>query len=111
MNAADFRRTASESETQRAIVEALRYSGYLVLTTDRHRKGGGGGPDGISRGLPDLLVWEPERAGWMGLEVKRPSGGRLSPAQRALVDLGCVTVVRSVEEALAAMEQRKEGRR
>lgn len=111
MTTDQYRQTATEAETQLAIVQALRYRGWLVLTTDRHRKGGGGGPDGISRGLPDLFVFDPnlwgddgdQKGGWIGLEVKRPSGGRLSPAQEELVRMGAVWIVRSVEEAFRVL--------
>jgi hypothetical protein len=58
---------------------------------------------GVVAGAPDLVF---VRA---GLEVKRPGGGRLSPAQREF-RAGCerrgvpYAVVRSLDEAIAAVE-------
>ncbi len=97
----------TEDALQRQIVQALRLGGCTVLVTSRRRKrcpcgrwprGG----DGVTRGLPDLLVWQPIWEGWRGLEVKLPRG-RLTAEQRALVEWGAAVVVRSVAEALAAV--------
>lgn len=83
-----------------SVVSALRQAGAHVSYLDV--EGGGG-----RAGLPDLLVAAP-RVGARLLEVKRPKG-RLSDAQRDwharwLAAGGpAVIVVRSVEEALAAI--------
>lgn len=102
----------SEGALQAAIVHRLRADGHTVLSTSRHRRGvtcrkcgewtmpqGG---DGVDRGVPDLLV-HVDGARWLGLEVK---GHRtsVSPDQRALADAGRIVIVRSVEEALGAVE-------
>lgn len=111
----------TEADAQRSITDALRWRGYVVLTTDRHRKrchscgAYSGGGDGVARGVPDLLVFDPRlkfgggASKWWALEVKRPGGGRLSAAQEELVRIGAVTVVRTADEALRAVGVEEEG--
>lgn len=57
--------------------------------------------DGCDRGIPDLLVSLGDGR-WLGLEVKGPKT-RLSPEQRSLAADGRIRIVRSVEDALAAV--------
>lgn len=107
-----------EEGTQRAIIEALRWKGYTVLqTTVRFRRCQSCGTYpakahyGADPGVPDLLVtrstWPP--AVFRGMEVKSATG-KLSPAQKDLAADERVVVVRSVDEALAAVERwEKEG--
>lgn len=100
-----------EEQVQASIVQALRSAGYEVLKTSRVRKRCvhcgkfSSGGDGVSRGVPDLLVRNPEwpPAVWLGVEVK---GGRtaLSPEQHELLQRGSIVVVRSVDDALAALK-------
>ena len=122
---------ATEDAAQTAIVSALRRCGYLVLVTSRRRKklkfqceacresqmakvtcmfcgatqvpwqyGG----DGCDAGVPDLLVSTREGdIRFCGLEVKGPKTA-VSPEQKALRDVGRIAVVRTVEQALAAVE-------
>lgn len=86
---------------QAAIVDALRLLGCTVLvTTVRGWRGPRG--YGATPGVPDLLVARDGWFGWLGLEVKRP-GGRISPAQAELERRGLIVVVRSVEDAIAAV--------
>lgn len=74
--------------------------GYIVVRTGQ-RNARLGGQDA---GCPDAIVTRPEwGAMWLGIETKYGKG-RLSPAQKALNDLGCTRVIRSVEQALAALE-------
>lgn len=99
---------ASEDDIQQAIVQSLRLLGYTVLVTSRRRKrcptcgtwqhAG----DGCDKGIPDLLVWDPTRNGWIGMEVKGPRTP-VSPEQRDLAERGCIIIVRSVDDALAAL--------
>lgn len=102
-----MRVTMSEADVQAQIVDALRYMGHIVLVTSRQRhrcrKCGawGSGGDGCDKGIPDLLV-NIGGATWLGLEVKGPRT-RLSPEQRFLEADGRIRIVRSVEDALAAV--------
>jgi hypothetical protein len=95
----------SEEQLQQTIVEALRLAGFTVLSTSRRRKRcrrcgcWPAGGDGVSKGLPDLLIWCPRRRGWIGAEVKG-ARTKISPEQRALAEAGKVVLVRTVEEAL-----------
>jgi hypothetical protein len=101
---------ATEAGLQQVVVEGLRLLGFTVLVTTRHPKRCRCGrwsraDDGASRGLPDLFVTHPTRGNnWLGIELKRPGGGRLSPEQRQLAGSGSVAVVQSLEEALAALQ-------
>jgi Holliday junction resolvase len=80
------RRDASE----RAIVEALRKVGAVVIHVSRSAQ----------RGAPDLFVaW---RGSWAALECKSKDG-RLSEEQTQLVSQGLVRVVRTPLEALEAI--------
>lgn len=100
-----------EEQVQASIVQALLAAGYEVLKTSRVRKRCvhcgkfSSGGDGVSRGLPDLLVRNPEwpPAVWFGIEVK---GGRtaLSPEQQELLQRGSIVIARSVDDALAAVQ-------
>ena len=100
-----------EEQVQAAIVRALRSAGYEVLITSRRRRRCvycgrySAGGDGVSRGLPDLLVWDAVRGGWVGIEVKGPRTA-VSPEQRALAERGMIVVCRTVEEALAALSKK-----
>jgi hypothetical protein len=99
--------TATEADVQKLIVAYLRLHGLAVLETSRRRKRcpcgrWPAGGDGCDKGTPDLLVWLPVPGLWLGLEVK---GARtcLSPEQRVLAARGMVVIVRTPEEALAAV--------
>lgn len=102
-----MRVTMSEADVQAQIVDALRYMGHIVLVTSRQRhrcrKCGawGSGGDGCDKGIPDLLV-SLDDARWLGMEVKGPRT-RVSPEQRSLAADGRIRIVRSVEDALAAV--------
>jgi hypothetical protein len=100
----------SEADVQRTIRDALTCLGFLVLqTTVRVRRCPqcgkvGAGRYGTSKGIPDLLVraknWPPHV--WKALEVKGPST-RVSREQQVLADVGAIVIVRSLEDALAAL--------
>jgi len=96
----------TEAELQCQIVDALRLLGCTVLVTSarsyRPAQGERRGY-GADRGVPDLLVAPPGAppSVWLGLEVKS-ARGRLSPVQKALLDAGRITVVRSVTAAIRA---------
>lgn len=101
---------ATEEDLQRAIIVDLKERGLEVLqTTVRYRaspcdhcgkptrsKGG----YGASPGVPDLLVWV---GGWKGLECKGLKTP-VSDEQKRLAREGKIIIVRSLEEALAAVE-------
>ncbi len=66
-----------EKAVQAQIVQALRALGCHVSATSQTR------PSRQALGLPDLWVMHPGWRLYCWIEVKRPSLGRLSPAQRA----------------------------
>lgn len=99
-----------EDDIQRVIVDGLRLLGCVVLvTTHRVKRCRCGawsrGDYGATPGVPDLLVrkdgWP--AACWLGLEVKGPRTA-LSRQQKLLRDRGGIIVVRSLEDALGALE-------
>jgi hypothetical protein len=94
-----------EEDLQAVIRVRLEMAGYVVLSTTVRKVRSG---YGASPGIPDLLV---TRHGWnafIGLEVKTQRG-RVREAQRRLVQLGAVCIVRSLEDALAAVQQFEKG--
>lgn len=100
----------TEADVQRLIVAFLRLHRLTVLETSRRRRRcrcgrWPAGGDGADKGVPDLLVWLWRPGSWLGLEVKGPKT-RLSPEQRHLVARGMVVIVRTPEEALAAVRER-----
>lgn len=90
----------TEADVVNAIRKALRAYGYRISEVSQR----GGRGSGTTVGHADLSVrrdtWP--RGVWIHLEVKRPVGGRLSPAQAELYEAGGTFVVRSAEEAIAA---------
>ena len=90
-----MRKRAKIDSNQTAIVEALRKRGWLVLSLAP-----------MGGGVPDLLIAKPYRYGHPDfqpvlIEVKTPKG-KLTPDQDAFIEQGWpVTVIRSVDEALA----------
>lgn len=93
-----------ESAVQAQIVQALRLSGWLVLEMQKGSQRGGS--VWCTKGIPDLFACKAGHSVW--LEVKRPSLGRLSPAQAALhtamrAEGVEVHVVTSPEEALGVL--------
>lgn len=91
--------TQPESRLQRKIQDEIRKRGGFVFKFH--------GSALTMRGVPDLIVcW---RGLYVGLEVKMP-GEKPSPIQRhrgrqIRAAGGCAYVVRSVDEALAALER------
>jgi predicted RNA-binding Zn-ribbon protein involved in translation (DUF1610 family) len=108
--------TEHEETVQQGIVIELRSRGYIVLVTSEHRRAQKcrhcgtlqylAGGRGCTAGVPDLLVTRQEWPAntWRGLEVKSATG-RTTPAQKELTDAGRIAIVRSVEEALCALER------
>lgn len=100
--------TVREDDVQRAIVEALRILGYEVLITSRRRRRCAhcgrysAGGDGVTRGTPDLFVFDQRIGAWRGMEVKGPNT-RVSEEQEELLRRGMVAIVRSIEDALAVL--------
>jgi len=82
----------AESQIQTAILEYLTKRGHLAWrnnnqpTYDQRMNGGHGGYRAQSKwtpkGLPDILLIDKENYGQLvGLEVKRPKGGKVSADQ------------------------------
>jgi hypothetical protein len=104
----------TEDDVQEAIVSAAQVMGMEVLITSRRRKNvkcpGCGdifrptGGDGVSKGVPDLLVRHPKwpPLTWLGVEVKGPTT-KVSPEQQALAAKGAVCVVRCIDDFLTAV--------
>lgn len=65
------RRAIREKRIEEQLVEAVRAAGGFCLKLDPHG----------ARGVPDRIVIAPGGRA-MAVELKRPSGGRLSPAQK-----------------------------
>ena len=83
-------RRANPDRNQAAIVEALRAAGWLVASTTE-----------VGSGFPDLLAFKPSTGVWKLIEVKQPNKP-LKPSQVSFQEQGWrVSVVRSVDEALA----------
>lgn len=80
------------------IYKALKACGRVALRVGQWRADRAGSDPGV----PDIIVWDATRQGWIGLEVKTERG-TLSPAQQALHDIGAIIIVRSVAEALEAV--------
>jgi hypothetical protein len=112
----------TEAAIQRTIVEGLSWLGYIVLLTQhqyklqtcpscqcRFRPIGG---YGTSKAISDLLVSHPHWGigVWLGLEVKGPKTP-VSPEQKLLAAQGRIVIVRSWEEAKAAVEATHERNR
>lgn len=110
----------SEAVVQSHIKGALRSRGYIVLETSEHRKRehcpkcgnsfASHNGRGCDKGIPDLLVTSGPRCRhqwpvgvWVGIEVKGHKTP-LSPEQEYLLKLGAIYVVRSVDEAVDAIE-------
>ncbi len=109
------RATLGETEegTQQAIIQALRVRGYAVLqTTVRLRAGicqcgrkvSSPGKYGSDKGISDLLIWIAAIGGWMMMEVKGPTT-KVSCEQQDAVNSGRMVIVRSVDEAFAAIKE------
>jgi hypothetical protein len=92
----------SEADIVVQIQDGLRALGYTVLRIGQHRAD----LAGQTAGTPDLMVTRNTWLSgfWIALEVKRP-GGRLSPAQRQLVDDRRIFVAHDFDEARAIMER------
>jgi hypothetical protein len=92
--------TATEREIQASIVQGLRLLGFIVFQTGTYRAD----LSGNDPGLADLIVCNPKRGNvWQFLECKRV-GGRVRPAQAALVAAGVSSIVRNLDEALEVLE-------
>ena len=91
-----MRQAARIDENQPEIVKALRSVGCLVQSMAA-----------MGKGFPDLLVYRPSTDRYRLLEVKdgakSPSRQALTPDQEKFHAIWPVTVVNSVEAALAAM--------
>lgn len=104
--------TLREDAVERAIVETLERSGYVVLRTSAKKQKGA---SGVDRGVPDLLVakyvpaaFKGKGAAWLGLEVKsKDAAGKWKYScceQYNLHRLGLTIIVCSEWQALAAVQ-------
>ena len=105
----------TERQTQRAILQhlALAFPRAVVFAVPNGgsrntREAAEMKSDGVRAGAPDLIVLHAGRC--IGLEVKRPGGGRGQAHQkafgRAMREAGGAWVcVQSVEEAVAAVKE------
>ena len=86
----------SEARFHRSVADYLRHALKPPTVWSTIPSGGGGAirgaqlkAAGLQRGLPDLIVMHPGRAGGgpivLGLELKAKAG-RISPEQRAMMD-------------------------
>ncbi len=85
-----MRKRPRVDENQRDIVDALERVGCLVLSLAA-----------LGNGAPDLLVWH-RRCGFVLMELKNADGALTLP-QREFHAYWPVELVRSVDEALAAV--------
>lgn len=102
----------SEASLLRRVVAALRAHGCCVMrnTVGFHLYMGRGITYGLGKGSADLVCIVPPLGRWLCVEVKRSAGGEVSAEQEKwLADVrryGAVSgVVRSVEEAVALLEE------
>ena len=97
--------TGSEDDLVQAIREALEAEGYEMCVVGQRKAQG----SGTTVGYPDLSVRHPRWAvGMVVLLEAKTAEGRLSPEQEKLHGRGWSVVVRSVEDALAAVRERDE---
>jgi len=100
-----FRRLALLPDHRRPFAFAIPNGGYRHAATARALKA-----EGVIAGVPDVFVARPVgRWGGLWIELKRRTGGKVSPAQdaalRALAAAGyAVTVAAGHEEAWAFLE-------
>jgi len=96
---------SSEADVQKRILEYLRLRGFKVW-----RQNSGRGQNNIRlapKGTSDIIGCLPGGR-FIALEVKAPTGGRVSPAQRSFIDSitelgGLAGVVRSVADVIALL--------
>lgn len=102
-----------EADIQKAIVDTLGLVGFECLEVGKVRRavvcpdcGGKHVPDGYqgnTPGTPDLFVGLASGfplCTWVGLELKRPTGGKTRPEQLELWQRGRTAIVLSPREAL-----------
>lgn len=105
-----------EDFVQRAVLEHLDFRGKPGLFAFHVPNGGGRSPIegailkglGVRAGVPDLIILHEGRC--FGLELKPPSGGRVTPAQTAaheqMRQAGAeVAVAAGIDEALARLDE------
>lgn len=86
-----------ESTVREEIYKSFDAIGVKYWATSDRRPAHG------TKGLPDIIV-SLGRGLLLGLEVKRPKGGRLSDEQSEQEERGQVVTVRSAEEAILAWQ-------
>jgi len=98
-------RRMPEHRVQANIVRSLRGRGYVVMVCGTRARPARGFTC-QTPGLPDLYVLPPtcKQGAWFAFEVKA-EGGRVRPAQLALIRRRAVHVVHNTGEALAILER------
>lgn len=107
--------TEKEAQVQAAIIRRLKVNGYEVYSTSRVRhkveqddgtwKWAAGG-DGVDKGVPDLLFYNPRWPGrltWWGLECKGTETD-ISPDQANLWKAGRILLARDQDSAYAQIQ-------
>lgn len=98
--------TCSEEDVQRSIIQWCHLHRLEVMQASRRGvkcpncRRTVYGADGVTKGLPDLLIRVAGSATWLAVEVKGPKT-RLSDEQKALQASGAINVVRSLDEFIA----------
>lgn len=95
-------RSATEAETQAAIVDAIALCGLEVLHTSAFKQKGA---SGVSKGIPDLLIPHPALPWtYMGIEVKKPGTIKWSsPEQEAAARALRFATVQTAAQAISAI--------
>ncbi len=95
-------RSATEQETQAAIVDAIALCGLEVLHTSAFRQKGS---SGVSKGLPDLFIVHPGMPWtYMGIEVKKPGPIKWSSIEQEIAGTSLrFATAQSPVEALTAI--------
>ena len=90
----------SEAEIEKEITQFLESLGFRVLKTSANL---GKAARGVSKGLPDLIVFIPDYCLSIGIEVKKSEKHPRSESQVKLNNEGCTIMAWSVESALEAI--------
>lgn len=88
----NFRRFTRKDQNHDPIVQALERAGVAVRDLSH-----------VGDGVSDLLVQHTKTRALMLLEIKRDEKAKLTEAQEKFRQRWPVTIVRSIEEALAAV--------
>ncbi len=109
------RKTLSESDVEQEVLTILQALGCRILKNTVHirSKNPKHHRTGQTPGVPDISCRKDSwpKGLWLGLELKKPHGGVLSSEQAELLRAGGIYVVKSAEEAMAAVKETEAGLR